>query len=723
MPFSLRTAAANLACLIATTLLAQTPQPALQVSIASGQTTFHIGERIPLDLSFTAAEAKRFQMSTASYDRSGRLQDETYTVTPGSGWADPLESYFANGIFMGGGLSSIKVLSPEPEVLHFDLNEWVRFDQPGTYRVTVRSGRVADIQRSANHDPLTVTSNTIDLHIVAASPEWKAEKLREIVKVLDAPQKKPDDPANLEAAADLRYLSSPAAVRELVARMPKLESTAMFGLLGMPRSLTDVAIGALKEKIEDPQTAVSATAAQTLIHLQMPDGLTPETYQREYVRMSDSVWQRILAVLPGKDAKVRGLTAEVLFNIGHVAPSAEAQAQIGAGLAAGFSTMSEDQQAQELAGRWDMLRPYMNKAALESIARLPLKDPNSNETQSYNRRGLKAAALRRWYQLDPEGATREIEAQIGSDRPALAASSLSFLHGQSFHQFEGQWAQAFVRTDEPNLVEMMVRFGVGSAAAQMTNYLDPRVGKLACAQQSAALGYLVKFDPASARPLLERALAARDDKDWACYRTLFTDVSRLAFGKPLLEAAIRSLDDPDLHVADEAVNYLTSYGDETAREPLWQRYIAWTGQWAGRADLLLLRGNSGIEGWDDVNLGMHLGGALIASQGWVADSALISKVQERCVGEQVCQQLKQDAAEAVAPFHVMIIGFLDDPRFRIGSYSCPSFELFDAKIAEYPKGSKFVLDVGTSPSEDLTLMVDQMLKVFAAHGMSVEQTR
>jgi hypothetical protein len=136
---------------------------------------------------------------------------------------------------------------------------------------------------------------------------------------------------------------------------------------------------------------------------------------------------------------------------------------------------------------------------------------------------------------------------------------------------------------------------------------------------------------------------------------------------------------------------------------------------------LLLRENSGIEGWDDVNLGMHLGGALIASQGWVADSPLISRVQERCVGEQMCQQLKRDAAEAVAPFHMAIIGSLDDPEFRIGSYNCPSFEQFGAKIAEYPKGSKFVLHVGYSPNEDLRLMVDQVTKVFAAQGMSVEQ--
>jgi hypothetical protein len=45
---------------------------------------------------------------------------------------------------MGGGLFGLGVLSPAPTEIHLNLNEWIRFDQPGSYIVVVTSHRVAD---------------------------------------------------------------------------------------------------------------------------------------------------------------------------------------------------------------------------------------------------------------------------------------------------------------------------------------------------------------------------------------------------------------------------------------------------------------------------------------------------------------------------------------------------------------------------------------------------
>src|ERR1700694_1205606 len=118
--------------------------PQLQVTTSGNQTTFHMGERIPLQLAFTGPENKRFEITNASYDRSGRMSYEEFEVSPDRGWVDPLKTYFSRG-HGGGGLSNSSSLSANPILVTFDLNEWVRFDQPGVYRVTVTSHRVSDL--------------------------------------------------------------------------------------------------------------------------------------------------------------------------------------------------------------------------------------------------------------------------------------------------------------------------------------------------------------------------------------------------------------------------------------------------------------------------------------------------------------------------------------------------------------------------------------------------
>lgn len=66
----------------------------LTARIRGGETTFHLGEVIPLELSFTSPTEKKYELDMAGYDRSGRLGEETFAIKPESGWHDPLYLYF-----------------------------------------------------------------------------------------------------------------------------------------------------------------------------------------------------------------------------------------------------------------------------------------------------------------------------------------------------------------------------------------------------------------------------------------------------------------------------------------------------------------------------------------------------------------------------------------------------------------------------------------------------
>src|SRR5258705_3548731 len=97
------------------------PKIVLEVSIATKQRKFHIGEAIPLQLAFSSNVKDRYQVNMAQYDRSGRMNYERFSVLPAEGVVDPLPTYTGSM----GGLTNIKYLSAAPWTIKLNLNEWV----------------------------------------------------------------------------------------------------------------------------------------------------------------------------------------------------------------------------------------------------------------------------------------------------------------------------------------------------------------------------------------------------------------------------------------------------------------------------------------------------------------------------------------------------------------------------------------------------------------------
>src|SRR5262245_47720630 len=69
----------------------------LVVQTKNNQTRFRQGELISLQLSFSSSQPKKYHLDNATYDRSGRLDIDTFHVDPASGVSDPLSDYFHFG--------------------------------------------------------------------------------------------------------------------------------------------------------------------------------------------------------------------------------------------------------------------------------------------------------------------------------------------------------------------------------------------------------------------------------------------------------------------------------------------------------------------------------------------------------------------------------------------------------------------------------------------------
>ena len=199
----------------------------LRLTLEDGKSVYSEGEIIPLKLAFTSTAKEKYASSTRTYDRSGRLDLETFCITPDSG-RDPLQDYYRSGIFeyfMGGGLSSMDhPLRREPYVINEELNEW-RSLPPGSYTLRVASDRVTQTRSTGatgpGSGPVLVLSNAVTFQVIAASPQWQSEQLTLALSVLDAKRDKLtrarfDQIQHAERV--LRFLGSEDSTRELARR-------------------------------------------------------------------------------------------------------------------------------------------------------------------------------------------------------------------------------------------------------------------------------------------------------------------------------------------------------------------------------------------------------------------------------------------------------------------------------------------------------------------------
>jgi hypothetical protein len=243
-------------------LSAQQNQAALSFETASGQSTFHIGERIPLKLTFSSPNDTDYLIAPLIRGRGGEFDCNRFeVVSPATGWSDPLEMYFKQDLIRTGhGWRWPPLKASKPVEASVNLNEWIRFDQPGDYTIKVTSLCVSKVQGAVRYS----LSGAITLQIVPASPEWQNEKFRSILPNLDLfdqplPQAELGESSQAQAehreelfvnARDaLKYLATPAAIDEMTLRLRSekynLADQCSIGLEGLPPAMRETAIASM----------------------------------------------------------------------------------------------------------------------------------------------------------------------------------------------------------------------------------------------------------------------------------------------------------------------------------------------------------------------------------------------------------------------------------------------------------------------------------------------
>lgn len=702
----------------------------LQVSITSDQREFHIGETIPLRLAFSSGVKDRYQVNRAQYDRSGRMEYEHFDLTPANGAVDPLEGRLGGG---GGGLTGFSFLSPEPWTIDLKLNEWVRFTRPGIYRLVVKSNRVAvkDSSSPMGASPITVTSNEVMLRIIPATRAWQGVTLSRAVATLDqAVPSKPEERdtyirSRREALETLRFLGTADAASELAKRLRGedrggLDYVCMLGLISSPD--VHAVKSALEKELADPDHPISDIFLSTLRRV---NSERPDQDWRETLRNSV---EELVAVLPAKRGKA--LTVSLGTALNEAWNSGEVPKQVIDRLVAQiipiFEQLPLDAQTSLLTDRWEKIEGPKMLPVLRRIAESYRDYPEMREVNAYQSRQITASALQHWYELDPGGARPAIIREITRPRPRYDARVLGMLPDKTLPEVEFPLAEHLTASGDfeglSNIASLIARYATDTILSQVTAKLDPSLGKWGCAIQDALLAYVLRVDPAAARARIEEAVAARGKDFSGCNHGLFQGISEIHYDPVLEDIGIRSLDDPDPQVAQTAATMLGKYGSAAAKPALLQRFKQWSAEWAGQEeDLNLTFAEHSGDRIYQLGLGQSLAQALATGKSWLADAGTLERLSQltkvRGVRDQLNGYLK------IWQNQPLVISVSENPpsgfELRVAQYEFHSMDDLEAKLSQFPAGTKFVIASSPTPRPEENYALAELRNFLSAHGMVV----
>jgi hypothetical protein len=682
------------------------PKILFEVSIASDQREFHIGEGIPIQLSFSSTVKDHYQINMAQYDRGGRMNYEHFVLTPADGAVDPLPTH-TGGM---GGITGFQFLTSQPWAIKLNLNEWLRFTKPGEYRLVVSSKRVAirDPSTAFGTSPVTAQSNEIALKIIPADPAWQKRVFAEAVEKLNAPaplkpQQMPQYSATRrEAVETLRFLGTADAALEMVKLMRgedySLDYICSLGLISSPERA--VVRSALEEALAAPDQPIDTNFLYT-INMVNTDPGTPNTNWRED---QQRVVEKLIAALPNKRGKALSISLSTAVNEawnGTALPK-ELTDKLISQLISMFDQLPANQKNSLLSDRWDKVASPAMLPVLKRYAQAYTDFPETRDSNAYDSLRLSASALRRWYELDPAGARPTIITEITRPRPRYGARILGFLPDKTLPETDSALAEHLTASTDldgkSNLASLIARYATESIMPQVIETLDPKIGKWACAIQHPLLAYLLRVNPAMARPRIEQAIAARGENFSACNRGLFQGISEIHYDPILEELGIQSLDDPDPQVAMTAATMLGKFGSPAAEPALSQRYAKWTAKWEGRESQLdLVFGDLRDDKVYELGFGQNLAQALVRGKSWLTDRDKLQKLLQASKVKRIQQELQNDLKLwPDGPLEIVLLNNQSSPsgfHARIAQYEFHSMQELTDKLTQFSAGTKFRLSI------------------------------
>jgi hypothetical protein len=725
------------------------PKIDFKVTVVGNRKEFHIGEIIPIKLSFGSRLKRRYQIDEASYDRSGRMNFEYFIVAPADGAEDPLAEYFSpDSVHLGGGMTSSSFLAPKPWTIQLNLNEWVRFTKPGEYTLKVASRRVEAVDSSKPHgtEPATALSNEITLKILPRDEAWEKRTYDRALATLRDPSSTKRNGTGNSAALDameiLRFLGTGDATRELAKRIRSDEGyfpgTCFFGLISSPERA--VAREALEGELAKPDRPIDDSFLDALIWFETHDNKSDP----KSTAGKEKALGKALRALPNKHDEILPLCLYSLVNSAGVRGGKFLPNDIDRlieQLFAIFDRLTPEQKHSLLSYWWTDMRRLTPAPLLKRYAEQEWSDPNSDI--HYNPRTIAALALRRWFELDPDGARPAVIAEISRVKPRFGVRELGFLPDRTLPGVDRLLAEHFHGDEDfdtaSNFASLIARYGTREILPQILPKLDAKVGHWAPDIEDPLLAYVLRVDPEAARPRIEKALVGRV-REGVWVQNVFQSIAAIHYDPVLEQVAIRALDGSNRAIASSAAIVLAGYGSNAAKTALWQRYEKWCQRWAGQERQVNLKAvDAQYEqegGTNELMLGQSLAAAIAHGQKWLTGEPELRRLRTMSkvptiqlsvdswlekwrrlplqLGISSCGPANGAASSDVWQsdrFSAYVVQYLD----------FDSISEFKEKLSQFPPGTKFELWLPWE--KDDRTCIDDLRAFLASHEFSVTDAK
>jgi hypothetical protein len=699
----------------------------LTIRFPDGSSRFHVGEIIPVELSFKASSPNVYDMEMRNYDRSGRLSIEEFHVTPPE--RDPLQRYFSIGGFMGGGIGGPRELSTDPQVLHEDLNEWVAIDQPGHYSLFVTSGRIS--RRDASKDePIALRSNALEFDVVAADPAWQQQTFSSATATLKMESSSPAD--RYAALRALRFLDTPSSVRELVrllgARLDGGPWNEVAGLAGS--RYQTLVVRELEQQMAAPDIGVTANYLYILAKLKFQldhEPLPPfpkedhwvqktwtermQAENKELTELQDSLYTKAATLVSSKWGAARAETVQTILQRPTREPS---DLKPIAGLppeevASAFLNLSEDEQCGLLLFFWGRLKIPAMVAPLKKVAQQP----------DMKHQMLRDVALRRLYDLDPGEATpiflQEIRhPHLDNGMFTVKGETLGLLRNESLPEFDqllsDRLEQKESRTKELD-AQLVGRYSTEAVLPRVKAIYESSPGNWDCVTEDGFVLYFLRLDPDYGVKHLALAPSF-------CMKNSLPAVIKMKRWSEVELGILARLNGADLNRARQAAETLAKYGSPQAEKAMWERLRSFHAQWEERANELANRPGMARDANEAMSFQSGLVEATGKAQAWLLTNEEVTALENLTLGQER-DNVKQ--WHWSSPLELNISLFSDQLQATINNcYRATDLTSLRAKLLQYPGGTIFRLSISGPPG--LVTPVLETINDFAAeHGLQVER--
>jgi hypothetical protein len=689
----------------------------LTISFRDGISRFHVGEVIPIELSFRALVPDAYDINTRNYDRSGRLNIEQFHVTPPG--RDPLKNYYSFGGFLGGGLGSQETLSSQPYVMHDDLNEWVALDKPGHYSLYVTSGRVA--RRGAQKDePVQLQSNIVEFDIVAADPAWQQETLRSAVSILGTESSTPQEKG--AALRTLRFLDTPESVEELVhllgTRSDNSDWNEIGGLAGS--RYQSLVVRELKQQMSNPDIGLTGSYLYILTKLKFQLDHKPfppypakdaqaqkaweeqsKTQDQKFAELQDALYERAAGLVPNKAGRARAETILALLQRpsqqpGDIKPLAEIPPEE---IASAFLSLSEDQQWNLLMSFWERLAVPAMFAPLEQVATQP----------DMKQQMLRDLALRRLYELDPNEARpiflEEImHPHLDNGMFTVKGETLGLLPDKALPQFDQILSARLGQKDSRTMgldAQLVARYSTKAILPQVKAIYERGPGQWDCVTEDGFVLYFLRVDPDYGVKRLAVAPSA-------CMTNSLPAVIQMKRWSEVEPGIIARLNGPDLNRARQAAEALAKYGDAQAEKALWERLRRFHTQWAKRENELVAdRPGMARDANEAMGFQFGLVEAIGRAQAWLVTDEQITELENLTLGQERDNVKRWHWS---SPVELNVNFFGEKLQATVAQYSEADLASLQAKLGQYPAGTKFWLNIFGPPDRVASVLaaIDNM---------------